>query len=64
MTLSKVLRLDPDFDSLPPDVSPRVRQTLRVCLRKDPKQRVGDVQDIRLALDGAFETVAARALGS
>ena len=27
-----------------------------MCLRKDPKQRVGDIRDVRLALEGAFET--------
>ena len=31
---------------------------LRRCLQKDPKQRVGDIRDVRLALDGAFETAA------
>ena len=58
MTLSKVLRVDPDFDALPDDVSARVRQALKVCLQKDAKQRGGDMAAIRLALEGAFETVA------
>ena len=58
MTLSKVLQREPDFDALPPTVPARVRQALRVCLRKDPKQRVGDIRDVRLALEGAFETAA------
>ena len=39
LTLSQVLQREPDFDALPPSVPPRVRQALRVCLRKDPKQR-------------------------
>src|SRR5204862_6458467 len=29
---------------------------LRVCLRKDPKQGAADIRDVRLALEGAFET--------
>src|SRR5438128_1099542 len=58
MTLSKVLQREPDFDALPPTVPARVSQALRVCLRKDPKQRVGDIRDVRLALEGAFETAA------
>jgi Tol biopolymer transport system component len=58
LTLSKVLQREPDFDSLPPMTPDRVRQVLRVCLRKDPKQRAGDFRDIRLALEGAFETTA------
>ena len=56
MTLSKVLQREPDFDALPPTVPARVSQALRVCLRKDPKQRAGDIRDVRLALEGAFET--------
>jgi Tol biopolymer transport system component len=57
VTLSKVLQREPDFDSLPPSVPARASQALRVCLRKDPKQRAGDLRDVRLALEGAFETV-------
>ena len=59
VTLSRVVERDPDFDALPPTVPQRVRQALRVCLRKDPKQRAHDIADIRMALEGAFETVAA-----
>ncbi len=62
MTLSKVPQLEPDFDAMPSGVPPRVSQTLRVCLHKDPKRRVGDIQDVRLALEGAFETHAAAAV--
>jgi hypothetical protein len=40
------------------EVPARVRQVLRVCLRKDPKQRASDIRDVRLALEGAFETAA------
>src|SRR5258706_2876932 len=56
MTLSKVLQREPDFDTLPPTVPARVGQALRVCLRKDPKQRAADIRDVRLVLEGAFET--------
>jgi len=55
LTMARVLEREIDFDSLPLAVPARVRQALRVCLRKDPKQRVGDVRDVRLALEGAFE---------
>ena len=56
MTMSKVLQREPAFDALPPSVPARVSQVLRVCLRKDPRQRLGDIRDVRLALEGAFET--------
>ena len=57
MTLSKILQREPDFDALPSTVPARVSQVLRVCLRKDLKQRVADIRDVHLALEGAFETV-------
>ena len=56
VTLARVVEREPDFDALSPSVPARVRQALRVCLRKDPKQRGGDIRDVRLALEGAFET--------
>ena len=31
---------------------------MKRCLQKDPKQRLGDIHDMRLALDGAFDTAA------
>jgi serine/threonine-protein kinase len=57
-TLASVVKLDPKWDSLGEDVSSRVRQVLRLCLRKDPKQRPHCIADVRMALDGSFETVA------
>jgi serine/threonine protein kinase/Tol biopolymer transport system component len=58
LTLSQVLQREPDFDALPATLSPTVRVYLQRCLHKDPKQRVGDIRDVRLALEGAFETHA------
>jgi serine/threonine-protein kinase len=59
--LGAVVRLEPQWDALPSAVPARVSQALRLCLRKDPKQRVGDIRDVRLALEGAFETGAPQA---
>ena len=56
LTLSMVLQREPDFASLPSTVPPHVTQTLRVCLRKDPRERPGDARDVRLALEGAFQS--------
>ncbi|HEX7779085.1 MAG TPA: serine/threonine-protein kinase [Vicinamibacterales bacterium] len=56
LTLSKVLQREPDFDALPSSVPARVTQAIRVCLRKDLKQRAADIRDVRLVLEGAFET--------
>jgi Tol biopolymer transport system component len=58
-TLARVVEREPDFDALSASIPARVGQALRVCLRKDPRQRVGDIRDVRLALEGAFETADA-----
>ncbi len=55
-TLAAVVRAEPDWTLVPRDVSPTLLVFLRRSLQKDPKQRVGDIRDMRLALEGAFET--------
>ena len=57
-TLANVLKTDPAWERLPADVPARIRQVLRSCLQRDAKQRLGDMQSVRLALDGAFETAS------
>ena len=57
-TLAAVVKLDPRWDAVSADVPSRVLQAIRVCLRKDPQQRVRDIHAVRLALEGAFETAA------
>jgi len=54
-TLAAVLRAEPDWDTLPSAFSPTLRPYLRRCLEKDPKARIRDIGDARLALDGGFE---------
>ena len=54
--LASVIKTDPDWATLPGDTLPRIRQLLRACLQKDLKQRVRDIGDVLLVLDGAFET--------
>ena len=61
---ASVLERGADMSSLPPTVSPAVRQTLHLCLQKDPKKRVADIRDVRLALEGAFETAAPQTTSS
>ena len=60
-TLAAVLRADVDLDALPDAIPARLRQVVRRCLQKDPKQRLHDVADLRLAMDGAFETTVPQA---
>ena len=60
-TLAYVLAKEADWDALPVDISPTLRAFLTRCLEKDPKERVHDRADVRLATQGAFETAAAPA---
>jgi Tol biopolymer transport system component len=59
-TLANVLKVEADWSALPAEVPPRVRVALRACLHKDRKQRIGDVQSVRLALEGAFDSGASQ----
>jgi serine/threonine-protein kinase len=60
-TLATVIKSDPDWDALPLDVPGRVSQVLRSCLQKQVKQRVHDMADVRLAMDGAFDAALSAA---
>ena len=62
LTLSMVLQREPDFAALPAGVPPHVAQTVRLCLRKDSRQRPSDIHDVRLALEGAFNVDASAAV--
>src|SRR5262249_8827375 len=54
LTLAEVMKSEPDWAALPP-LPPAVRMCLRQCLKKDPRQRVRDIGDARLALEGALD---------
>ena len=54
-TLANVLKVEPDWERLPADVPARIRQVLRACLQKNARQRIEGAQDVRLALEGAFD---------
>jgi serine/threonine-protein kinase len=42
-TIAAVVRADPHWDALPPDVPPSIRLLLRRCLEKDRKKRISDI---------------------
>ena len=60
LTLASVMKSDLNVKTLPHDVPPTVRTVLRRCLEKDPSQRMRDIGDVRLAMEGAFESVDVR----
>ena len=55
-TLAAVVRAEPEWHLLPDAMAPSLRVFMQRCLEKDAKHRVGDVHDVRLALEGAFQT--------
>ena len=57
LTLAKVLEREPSLESLPDTTPPKLRNVLQRCLEKEPRQRVQAIGDVRLAMEGAFETV-------
>ena len=54
-TLAHVIAVDPDWGTLPDNLPPVLGGFLRGCLAKNPKKRVGDIRDVRLAMEGVFE---------
>ena len=58
LTLADVMRAEPAWERLPNGLPPALDTYLRRCLEKDPRQRVQAIGDVRLAMEGAFETPA------
>jgi eukaryotic-like serine/threonine-protein kinase len=60
-TLADVMKTEPRWSALPSETPAALRNVVRRCLEKDPRQRMRDIGDVRLALEGAFETAAVHA---
>ena len=54
--LAAVIKSEPDWDALPTETPAVLGSFLRGCLKKDPRERVRDIGDVRLAVQGLFET--------
>ena len=63
-TIVSVLSKEPDWLALPSSTSASVRSLLRRCLDKDPKRRLRDVGEARVALENPFETAASETASS
>jgi Tol biopolymer transport system component len=66
-SMAAVITREPDWTALPANVPRRVRELLRRCLTKDPKQRLRDIGEARIAIEQANvspEAGAAAALSS
>ena len=58
-TLARVIERDPDWAALPKTLPPALDTFLRRCLQREPRERVRDIGDVRLALAGAYDTTVA-----
>jgi eukaryotic-like serine/threonine-protein kinase len=54
-TLAAVLRGDPTWRALPPDLPPRIRTLIKRCLDRDRKQRIAEISTARFVLEEAAE---------
>jgi eukaryotic-like serine/threonine-protein kinase len=52
-TMAAVLTREPDWNAIPANVPPRVRELMERCLRKDAKERLRDIGDARIQLGEA-----------
>jgi serine/threonine protein kinase/Tol biopolymer transport system component len=57
-----IVSKEPDWSALPDTVPAVVLTYLKRCLQKDVRQRVRDIGDVRLALEGAFEPAVVSAV--
>jgi Tol biopolymer transport system component len=55
-TLAAVLRGEPEWRAVPAAVPPAICALVERCLAKDRKQRMRDIGDVQLILNGAFES--------
>jgi serine/threonine-protein kinase len=53
--LAAVLRAEIDLKNLPVDTPPNITRLLNRCLQRDPKQRLRDIGDARIEIDGPVE---------
>jgi serine/threonine-protein kinase len=51
--LAAIISKEPDWSKLPPAVPPRIRELLRRCLEKNPKDRLRDAGDARYEIQHA-----------
>ncbi len=57
-TIALILRTDPEWSVLPPEVPDRVRELLQRCFIKDPKRRLRDLGEARIELQQAHESLS------
>ena len=56
--MAGVIKSEPEWDRLPKELPPALVTYLQRCLQKDPRERLRDIGDVRLAMAGAFDLPA------
>ncbi|HYN08469.1 MAG TPA: protein kinase [Vicinamibacterales bacterium] len=57
-SIAAVLNSEPDWQALPPGLSPNIRRLLERCLEKSPKRRLRDIGDARHELEDPVPAAA------
>jgi serine/threonine protein kinase/Tol biopolymer transport system component len=63
-TLASVLKVEPDFNALPGSTPAAIRNLIRRCLTKDPKQRLQAIGEARIILENPHTEEPAAAVSS
>ena len=63
-TIANVIEREPEWAALPANLPAVIGHFLRHCVRKNPRQRVHDVADVRLAMEDAFEMPVTQPTGA
>src|SRR5262245_5985824 len=63
-TIAAVVRGEPDWSALPPDVPEQIRLLIRRCLEKDRRARIGDISIARFLLTETLASTPAAVVAS
>ena len=63
-TLAAVIRGEPEWNFLPASVPNEIKQLIRRCLNKDPRQRLQSIGEARIAIENVIEGRMAATRGS
>ena len=55
-SVARIIERNPDYDALPPDVPPSIRQLVFRCLEKHQRERLRDIGDARIEIKQALAT--------
>jgi eukaryotic-like serine/threonine-protein kinase len=63
-SIAAILARPLDWSALPKESPPRVRELLERCLERDPRKRLRDIGEARLALESSLSAIASSGAGA